>query len=303
MAEQINITRRYLNQFRNKNVVSEPVALAVDMSPIMVSIGDLQNKLTDISFQINRTTDSIYSISNVIPPSNAVDPRKWYSNKETPTQIDLRTFSLKNIPFVSSEHVYLNGMLVKDGDVLDYVIKDNLIVFSENIPEDFKVICTYYYEYEGSLKGYVNRETPTGLINNSNTIFTLQNPPLEGTEHVYLNGVLQEKNSKSDYTLNEKTITFLYPPLENNTIQVTYEYSMSPPLRFFSYKETPQGNINNTNIVFTLEYAPVDNSEHVYLNGILQEPNLDYTLNEKNIIFNLSPSQDSKIACTYYYTK
>jgi hypothetical protein len=303
MAEKISTPPRYLNQFKNRNLVSEPVILTVDMSPVMVSMQSLQEKIDDVSSQLNKTTESIYNIASVIPPSNAIDPRKWYSNKEIPNQVDSKTFMLINSPSISSEHVYLNGMLIKDGDFLDYTIEDNLIIFSEDIPKGSKIICTYYYEYEGSLKGYVNRETPTGPINNSNALFILENSPLEGTEHVYLNGILQEKNSNADYTLDGKNITFAYPPLENTIIQVTYEYSMTPPLRLFSYKEIPQGSINSRNLVFTLEYTPVDNSEHVYLNGVLQEPNSDYTLNEKNIIFILPPPTDSKITCTYYYTK
>ena len=66
-------------------------------------------------------------------------------------------------------------------------------------------------------------------------------------------------------------------------------------------KETPTGSINGTNNVFILAHVPVDNSEHVYLNGLLQDSDYgsDYTMDGNKITFVQAPFQGSKIRCTY----
>jgi len=47
-------------------------------------------------------------------------------------------------------------------------------------------------------------ETPNGSI----TAFTIDNAPIAGTEHVYVNGVLMNQGSGNDYTISGVTITF-----------------------------------------------------------------------------------------------
>jgi hypothetical protein len=69
---------------------------------------------------------------------------------------------------------------------------------------------------------FVDKEVPIGLINGVNTSFTLANSPTSGTEHVYLNGILQESGAGNDYTISGNTITFLLVPLAGEKIRVTY---------------------------------------------------------------------------------
>jgi hypothetical protein len=68
---------------------------------------------------------------------------------------------------------------------------------------------------------YVDKEVPTGSINSSNTVFTLSNTPDSGSEHVYLNGILQE-DAGGDYTLSGLTITFVVAPDTGDKLVVTY---------------------------------------------------------------------------------
>lgn len=68
----------------------------------------------------------------------------------------------------------------------------------------------------------VTRETPSGTINGSNTTFVLAFTPISGTEHVYLNGILQESGSGNDYTISGPTITYLTAPVSGDKIRVTY---------------------------------------------------------------------------------
>jgi hypothetical protein len=73
-----------------------------------------------------------------------------------------------------------------------------------------------------STANFVDRETPTGTVNGSNTTFTLANTPTAGTESVYLNGLLQEPGAGNDYTISGATITYLTAPVTGDKIRVSY---------------------------------------------------------------------------------
>jgi hypothetical protein len=73
-----------------------------------------------------------------------------------------------------------------------------------------------------SNSNFVDKETPSGSVNGSNTTFTLANTPTTGSEHVYLNGVLQESGSGNDYTISSATITMLTAPISGDKLRVSY---------------------------------------------------------------------------------
>jgi hypothetical protein len=60
---------------------------------------------------------------------------------------------------------------------------------------------------------------------NINSIYMLKNIPVEGSEHVYLNGLLQESDG-NDYIISENIITFLNPPEKDLKLRVSYYYLM-----------------------------------------------------------------------------
>jgi hypothetical protein len=64
-------------------------------------------------------------------------------------------------------------------------------------------------------------------------------------------------------------------------------------------KETPTGNVDGVNSNFTLTYTPIPNSEHVYLNGLLQDEIDDYTIEYNVIKFTYPPLNGMKIRCSY----
>lgn len=69
---------------------------------------------------------------------------------------------------------------------------------------------------------FVDKEIPSGAINGVNATFTLANTPTSGSEHVFLNGILQEAGAGNDYTLSGAVITMLAAPLTGEKIRVTY---------------------------------------------------------------------------------
>jgi hypothetical protein len=82
----------------------------------------------------------------------------------------------------------------------------------------------YTQDVSGGLSSFnfVDKETPSGSINGSNTTFTLANTPTTGSEHVYLNGLLQESGAGNDYTISTNTITYLTAPISGDKIRVSY---------------------------------------------------------------------------------
>lgn len=73
-----------------------------------------------------------------------------------------------------------------------------------------------------SVPTFVDDETPTGSINDSNTVFTIANTPTSGSLKVFLNGARQRVTE--DYTLSGTTITFINPPPTGSILLVDYRY-------------------------------------------------------------------------------
>jgi hypothetical protein len=69
---------------------------------------------------------------------------------------------------------------------------------------------------------FVTRETPTGVVNGTNTSFVLANTPVAGSEQVFLNGILQEPGAGNDYTISVATITYLTAPVTGDKVRVNY---------------------------------------------------------------------------------
>ena len=69
---------------------------------------------------------------------------------------------------------------------------------------------------------FVDKEIPSGAINSSNTTFVLANTPTAGSEHGYLNGILQETGAGNDYTITGATITYLTAPLTGDKLRFSY---------------------------------------------------------------------------------
>lgn len=71
----------------------------------------------------------------------------------------------------------------------------------------------------------------------------------------------------------------------------------------YSDKEVPTGEIDGANTIFYLSNTPENNSEHIYLNGLLQDigGDEDYILEDNKIVFNEAPMVNTKIRCSYRY--
>lgn len=61
------------------------------------------------------------------------------------------------------------------------------------------------------LKDFMRQETPTGLVNGSNTVFAIAQAPDENDSiMLFKNGILQMQST--DYTISGQTLTFVTAP-------------------------------------------------------------------------------------------
>jgi len=69
---------------------------------------------------------------------------------------------------------------------------------------------------------FIDKEKPTGLTDGNNSTFKLSHIPITNSEHLYLNGILQEKGDDLDYVLDGKNIIFLEPPFDGMRVICSY---------------------------------------------------------------------------------
>jgi len=158
-----------------------------------------------------------------------------------------------------------------------------------------RVEGTEYEFYIRTVSEEICKEEPSGATDGVNTIFILKNKPILGTEYVYLNGLLQRRGDASDYTLIEDTIYFQYPPTENS--EITCSYSKGGYLEIKN--EIPTLIESPGNNVFSLKLIPSADTEHIFLNGLLQRKTVDYTLENNVLTFNRNLTINYLITCDY----
>jgi hypothetical protein len=144
-----------------------------------------------------------------------------------------------------------------------------------------------------NIQSDIFKEIPSGSIDGINFMYELTHTPLEGSDHVYLNGLLQREGDDYDYTISGNQIFFILPPYEDSLIACTYSY---------------QGHIQIDNEIpiklpsenqFELLYTPAIGRESVYLNGLLQRFGVDYVISGKIITFVNDLDSTDKIIVDY----
>lgn len=200
---------------------------------------------------------------------------------------------------------------VLNGDV--YYNRDGCVCWELNITHitnnDAKAITDqppiYGRDNVGLVINDINKEIPVGLIDEINTEFLLNNVPEVTTEYVFLNGLLQEYGPDSDYTIVGDKLLFNYPPMINSKLVVSYKTSQYVESSYRVDREKPIGLLDEINKDFIIENIPNNNSESVFLNGLLQEagPNGDYTIVGNKIVFNYPPMLNSKLVISYTHRK
>lgn len=195
-------------------------------------------------------------------------------------------------PTGGSLDLHVNGLL-QEPDV-DYTLAGTVITMTlPLLPGNY--LRAFYVSGSG-VANFVSNEIPTGAIDGFNTTFTLATSPNTNTLALYIKGVLQEEGV--DYTLAGTTITMVLPPLAGSYMRAFYITGSG--VANFTRNEIPGGAIDGMNTVFTIANIPVAESFGVYVNGLLQEPNVDYVLTDDTITMAIPPPVGSHLRA--YYT-
>jgi hypothetical protein len=97
-----------------------------------------------------------------------------------------------------------------------------VLLASDLIKDTYDDINSNFALLNAALSSFADNETPSGLVNSSNTVFTLAHTPVAGSLLLFRNGVLQVVGT--NYTLVGGTITFTSAPSTGNTIRGSYRY-------------------------------------------------------------------------------
>jgi len=119
--------------------------------------------------------------------------------------------TIENLNSISFER-RRSGMIVGIGGGEKYYKLKNLSDWSFDISD--------WDELDLSKVIYVDKETPIGSIDGINDTFLLNRNPIPGSEHIYLNGLLQDEDE--DYVINYNTITFIQAPSIGMKIRCSY---------------------------------------------------------------------------------
>ena len=110
----------------------------------------------------------------------------------------------------------------------------SLFTFLQDAPDSYKGKAGYVvtvnaqenglvFSPAGGSSNVVEDERPTGAINGSNKVFTLSQTPISAQSlQLFYNGQLQTR--LTDFTITEKTVTFVQPPISNSVLQAWYRY-------------------------------------------------------------------------------
>lgn len=153
----------------------------------------------------------------------------------------------------------------------------------------------------GTGPNFVDNVTPSGVINNTNTIFTLGISPSPGASLLLsLNGQLLRVGL--DYTLNATSISFSIAPTSGDVIQAWYRYGFGGVLPLFSDGEIPSGVIDGVNTTFTVaNNVSPSASAFLTLNGQILAQGSDYTLVGSTITMAIAPVSGDSLQVWYRY--
>jgi hypothetical protein len=199
---------------------------------------------TDINISGSPITGS-GTITLNIPTASAVNrgalsSADWsnFDGKQTALISGTNIKTINGITLLGSGDITIVGNATHTGDVTGsttLTIANNSITTSKianynvmlvKLPQ-MDIPNVFVGKYPGAVGSpqylnFIDKEIPTGLINGVNTIFTMANTAILGSEHLYRNGILQEEGAGNDYTISGATITFLTAPLTGDKLRVTY---------------------------------------------------------------------------------
>jgi hypothetical protein len=137
-------------------------------------------------------------------------------------------FTLANVPNPSTSlALFRNGLLLTQGG--DYTLSSNAITFASGATPQNTDVLAASYRLSVSIPGvgFVDQQTPTGVANGVNAVFTLGQAPIPSTSlAVYRNGIMLAAGV--DYSLSGAVITFMTGLLPQSTDILLCSYRTAP---------------------------------------------------------------------------
>ena len=130
-----------------------------------------------------------------------------------------RNFQTAIIYVANTLRVYLNGL--RQQRLGDYTETDNQSFQFVEAPWVGSTVTVDYTMTTAITGGDVVRETPSGVMDGANATFILANDP-QGTEQLFLNGMLLEPGTGNDYTISAKVITLAVAPKAGGRLKANY---------------------------------------------------------------------------------
>ena len=135
---------------------------------------------------------------------------------------------------------------------------------------------------------FVDNETPAGIVNGTNLMFTLsQAPAPPASLSLYRNGIMLRQGL--DFNLSGNSLEFVPQSAPQPTDLLTAFYRLAGTTANsinFADGEVPAGSIDGVNSVFTVTAAPNPTASlQVFKNGALLRPGADYILSGGMVTF------------------
>jgi len=134
--------------------------------------------------------------------------------------------------------------------------------------------------------------------NGTQTVFTLSTNATANSILVAVDGLIQFHTE--DYGVSGTTLTFVDAPANNEVLEVLHISGASNYL-FQQYAAIDSFSGNGSNTGFTLTRSANTSTAQVYLDGLLQDPNNDYTFTGTALAFTTAPL--SAEAILVYHTE
>lgn len=122
--------------------------------------------------------------------------------------------------------------------------------------------------------------------NGTQTAFTLSLTATANSILVAVDGLIQFHNE--DYDVSGTTLTFSPAPANNELIEVLH-ISGATNYLFQQYAAIDSFSGNGSNTLYTLTRSANTKTAQVYLDGLLQDPNNDYTFSNTTLTFTTAP--------------
>ena len=149
---------------------------------------------------------------------------------------------------------------------------------------------------------FSSNETPAGLQNSVNTIFSLLHGIVEpGSLILVLNGL--NLNIGLDYNLSgvtNQTITFTFAPKSTDIIRAWYVYGSEIINAWWT--TLPTGIKNGVNTTFNVPSGPetpLSGTLRLFYNGVLLNPGTDFTVSSSTIIMSFAPNSSDTLLAMY----